>query len=227
MIMKNSFLKDSVIAHRGIYDNKKTIENTLEAFKKAMNKGYSIELDLHLTKDKKIVVFHDDTLDRLTDKRGRVDSFTLEELKNTKLLDTETYIPSFDDVLNLVDGKVPLLVELKSSVKGCKLEREVSKRLKEYNGEYAIQSFNPKSILWFRIFNKNVTRGLLISPKTYKLYNYSKLMNTCKPDFINVNKILVDEKLVKGFNGIKLAYVIDKSEKYKYSDKCDNMICNI
>ena len=130
-------------------------------------------------------------------------------------------------MLELVNGKVPLLVELKSNIKGTKLEREVSKKLKEYNGEYAIQSFNPKSIIWFRIFKKDIIRGLLISPKTYKLYNYSRLINVCKPNFINVNKTLLDEKLIKNFNGLKLAYVIDKTEKDKYNDKCDNMICNI
>lgn len=224
--MKNNFLKNSVIAHRGIYDNKNTIENTIEAFKKTINKGYAIELDLHITKDNKVVVFHDDTLDRLTNRKGKIENLTIEEIRKIKLLD-KSNIPTFDEVLELVNGKVPLLVELKSNIKGTKLEREVSKKLKEYNGEYAIQSFNPKSIIWFRIFKKDIIRGLLISPKTYKLYNYSRLINVCKPNFINVNKTLLDEKLIKNFNGLKLAYVIDKTEKDKYNDKCDNMICNI
>ena len=226
-MMKTDFLKNETIAHRGIFDNKKTIENTIGAFIKAINKGYVIELDLHLTSDNKVVVFHDDTLERLTDKTGKIENITFEELKRIKLLKTDNYIPSFDEVLNLVNGKVPLLIELKSSIKGSKLEKEVSKILKDYNGEYAIQSFNPKTILWFRLFRKNIIRGLLISPKTYKIYNYSRIINACKPDFINVNKSLLDTDIVKNFNGIKLAYTIEKNEKDKYSDKCDNMICNI
>ena len=109
MIMKNNFLKNSVIAHRGIYDNKKIVENTIPAFKKAITKGYAIELDLHLSKDNKVIVFHDDTLDRLTDRKGRVENLLLDEIKDIKLLNGSN-IPTFDEVLVLVSCKVPLLI---------------------------------------------------------------------------------------------------------------------
>ena len=220
--MKNNFLKESIIAHRGIYDNKKTIENTIGAFIKAINKKYAIELDLHLTKDKKIVVFHDDKLERLTNEKGYIKDKTLEELKKIKLINGSS-IPTFEEVLKLVNGKVPLLIELKDSI-GFKLEKEVVKELKNYNGEYAIQFCRPSTVIWFRIFKNDILRGLLISNKKI---NSLRLINICKPDFINVNKRLLDNKIVKNFKGIKLAYVIDKNEKEKYSDKCDNMICNI
>lgn len=222
MIMKNSFLKNSVIAHRGIFDNKKTVENTLEAFKKALKKGYAIELDLHLTKDNKIIVFHDNTLDRLTGKKGKVESLPLNEIKKLKLLDVAS-IPTLDEVLDLVDGKVPLLIELKDS-RGFTLEKEVSKRLNDYKGEFAIQSFDPRTILWFRLFKKDITRGLLIGPRSIASF---RMICTCKPDFINVNKVLLEDKKVKKFNGLKLSYLIDKDEKDKYSDKCDNIVYNI
>ena len=220
--MKNNFLKNSVIAHRGIYDNKKTYENSLEAFKKAIDKGYAIELDLRITSDNKIIVFHDDTLDRLTDSKGKIELLTLDEIKKIKLING-TSIPTFDEVLDLVSGKVPLLIELKT-IKGFRLEKEVSKRLSDYHGEYAIQSFNPKTIIWFRLFKKDITRGLLISPRTIKSL---KIIGVCKPDFINVNKSILDNEGIKDFKGIKIAYVIDKKEKNNYNDKCDNMICNI
>lgn len=227
MIMKNNnFLKNGIIAHRGVYDNKKTIENTIGSFIKAINKGYVIELDIRLTKDNKIVVFHDDKLDRLTNKKDLVKNIKVEELKKIKLLNTDNYIPTFEEVLHLVNGKVSLLIELKSD-KGFKLERETIKLLKNYNGEYAIQSFNPKSIIFLRFFKNKIIRGLLISPRTIKVFNSLKLINLCKPDFINVNKSLINNEIIKKFKGIKLAYVIDKDEKNKYSDKCDNMICNI
>lgn len=222
MIMKNNFLKNSIIAHRGIFDNKKIVENTIEAFKKAMNKGYAIELDLHLTKDNKVIVFHDDTLDRLTNKKGRIDHMILEDVRKIKLLN-KSYIPTFEEVLTLINGKVPLLIELKDS-KGFLLEKEVVKILENYQGEYAIQSFDPRTVIWFRLFKKEITRGLLVGPKTI---GSLKLINTCKPDFINVNKTLLDDKRVKKFNGIKLSYLIDEIDKDKYSDKCDNVICNI
>ena len=156
MIMKNSFLKNSVIAHRGIYDNKKIVENTIPAFKKAISKGYAIELDLHLSKDNKIIVFHDDTLDRLTDKKGKVESLPLEEIKKLKLLNVAS-IPTLEEVLELVKGEVPLLIELKDS-RGFTLEKEVSKILENYKGEFAIQSFDPRTVLWFRLFKKKNRR---------------------------------------------------------------------
>ena len=226
MIMKNDFLKNNIIAHRGIYDNKKVIENTIAAFKKAINKGYTIELDLHLTKDNKVIVFHDDKLDRLTNEKGILKDKTYEELKEIKLINGDT-IPLFEDVLSLVDGKVPLLIELKDDRKDHELEKEVSKILDNYNGLFAIQSFRPSTIIHFRIFRNKFIRGLLISPKSILKYKSLRKIILCDPDFINVNKTLLNNKKIKDFDGIKLAYVVDKSEKDKYSDKCDNMICNI
>ena len=149
--MKNNFLKNNIIAHRGIYDNKKIFENSLEAFKKAIDKGYAIELDLRLTKDNKIVIFHDDKLERLTNEKGYIKDKNFIELEKIKLINNSK-IPTFKEVLDLVNGKVPLLIELKSNIKGTRLEKEVVKELKNYKGEYAIQSFNPRTILWFRIF---------------------------------------------------------------------------
>ena len=154
MIMKNNFLKNNIIAHRGIYDNKKIFENSLEAFKKAIDKGYAIELDLRLTKDNKIVIFHDDKLERLTNEKGYIKDKNFIELEKIKLINNSK-IPTFKEVLDLVNGKVPLLIELKSNIKGTRLEKEVVKELKNYKGEYAIQSFNPKTIIWFRIFGFN------------------------------------------------------------------------
>lgn len=221
MIKNSDFLKNSIIAHRGIFDNKKTVENTINAFKKAINKGYTIELDLHLTKDNKIVVFHDDKLDRLSDGEGFINDKTLEELRKIKLIDGSV-IPTFDEVLELVNGKVPLLIELKYS-KGFRLEKEVINRLDNYKGEFAIQSFIPSTIIYFRLFRKNYIVGLLVGTK----HNTSNVINTCKPDFINVNKDLLEEKKIQRYKGIKLVYLVDKKEKDKYTDKCDNVICNI
>jgi glycerophosphoryl diester phosphodiesterase len=225
--MNNDFLKNNIIAHRGIYDNEKVIENTLEAFKKAIKKGYIIELDLHLTKDNEVIVFHDDKLDRLTKSKGYIKNRYYKDLKNIKLLNTNSYIPTFDEVLSLVNGKVPLLIELKDDKKGFKLEKEVIKKIDNYNGLFAIQSFRPSTIIYFRIFRNKFIRGLLIS-KNYNIkYHSLRMINICKPDFINVNKNLLDNKIIKKFKGIKITYLVDKNEKMLYSDKCDNMICNI
>ena len=134
--MKSNFLIDNVIAHRGIFDNEKIPENSIKSFKAAINKKYVIEFDVHLTKDKKIVVFHDMNLDRMTKEKGNIKDYTLSELQKIKLLDTNYTIPSLDEVLTLIDGKVPILIELKYDVKGFELPKLLLNRLKEYNGKY-------------------------------------------------------------------------------------------
>ena len=221
-----NFLKDYKIAHRGIYDNKKISENSIEAFKKAIKKNEMIELDIHLTKDEKIVVFHDDTLDRMTNKKGNVYDYTLEELTSIKLKSGFT-IPSLEEVLKLVDGKVPLLIELKIDFKNYKLEKELIKLLDNYNGVFAIQSFRPGTIIYFRVFRPKYIRGLLISKMSNLKYKSFKHLFVCKPDFINVNKKILNNKKVKNYDGLKIAYNVDQEDKEIYSVKCDNIICNL
>lgn len=227
MIMNNDFLKDNIIAHRGIYDNEKAVENTLEAFKKAIKKGYTIELDLHLTKDNEVIVFHDDKLNRLTTSKGFIRNRNYKDIKGLQLLGTKNHIPTFDEVLELVNGKVPLLIEIKDDRKDFKLEKEVIKKLNNYNGLFAIQSFRPSTVMYLKLHKKEFIRGLLISPNYNRKYRSLMLMNLCKPDFINFNKKLINNKKINKFKGIKIAYLVNKDEKDKYVDICDNMICNI
>ena len=216
---KIKFLINSNISHRGIYDNKRIIENTIDSFEKSINKKYAIELDLRLTKDNKIIVFHDEKLDRLSNRKGYIKDIDYREIKGISLIN-DNLIPTFDEVLNLVDGKVPLLIELKD-IKGFKLEKEVIKKLDNYNGEFAIQSFRPSTIIYFRLFRNNYIRGLLIGNKSIIS---SIIIKFCNPDFINVNKKFLDNKVIKKYNGIKLAYMISKEEKDLYKDKCDNIV---
>lgn len=224
--MKNlDFLKKDVIAHRGIFDNKSVPENSIKSFTKALDKKYTIELDIHLTKDNEIVVFHDDTLERMTNKKGNVKDFTLKELNKTKLLNTNYTIPSFREVLNLIDGKVGLLIELKSDVKRHKLEKKLIEELSNYNGEFAVQSFNPFTVIYFRFHKKDYIRGLLVG-KNKKVLNLLPLM---KPDFLSVNKKLKDHIKIINYRKHKpvFAWTIEKEERDKYKDSFDNLICNI
>ena len=111
------FLKETIIAHRGVHNEKDIIENSLEAFKEAVNKNYIIELDVHFLKDGEVVVFHDDNIERMTGINKNLKDCTYDEIRNIKLLNKNTYIPKFSDVLKLVDGKVPILIELKNDNK--------------------------------------------------------------------------------------------------------------
>ena len=157
-----SFLKDNIIAHRGLHNNL-IPENSIESFKNAIKNNYIIELDVHLIKDNTIVVFHDDNLRRMTGIDGFIKDYTYEELLKLNLLNTSYKIPKLIDVLNLVDGKVPIIVELKYDQKVGKLEKELVKILDKYKGRFCVKNFNPFSIIWFRIHRKNYIRGLLLN----------------------------------------------------------------
>jgi len=149
-------------AHRGLFNNLENVpENSMVAFKNAVDAGYGIELDVQLTKDDKVVVFHDDTLSRICQIDLLVREKTYEELQKLSLIQTQNKIPLLSDVLKLVDGKIPLLVEIKlpvSSTKTCILVDEI---LSTYEGDYCIESFNSLALLWYRRHRPQVIRGQL------------------------------------------------------------------
>ncbi|MDC3090712.1 glycerophosphodiester phosphodiesterase family protein, partial [Paracoccaceae bacterium] len=116
MKKKYSFLTKRPFAHRGYHSrllNYQTVpENSLDAFKQAIEKNYSIETDIHFTKDYKIIVFHDFYLGRLTTKTGFVFNKSLDYIREAKLSNNQT-IPTIEEALNLIDGRVPVLLEIK------------------------------------------------------------------------------------------------------------------
>ena len=132
----------NIYAHRGLFDNKKIVENTISAFKKALLDNLNIELDIRVTKDKKIIVFHDSNIKRLTGIDRLVKDMSYEELKDISLLNTTDKIPLLEDILHLVSGKVRLLIELKENFSSNTLN-ELNKLLLDYNGKILLQSFNP------------------------------------------------------------------------------------
>ena len=179
-------------AHRGLHDSEKA-ENSLSAFAAAVECGYGIELDVRLSKDGELVVFHDDTLDRMTEAVGRVDSFTAEELSRLHLGGTGEGIPTFREVLKIVDGKIPLLVEMKEDIGKYGVTKKTAEILKEYHGEYIVETFNPFALEYFGRLMPDVARGFLCSnylkrPEMRKLKYFivqNMMLNfRCKPDFI-------------------------------------------
>lgn len=229
--MNNNFLINKLIAHRGIFDNKIVPENSIEAFKKAIRKDYIIELDVHLTKDKKIVVFHDDLLDRMTNKKGKIKDYKLDELKDIKLLNTNYGIPTLSEVLKLVKGKVPLLIEMKYDNKSFELPRLLLKELSNYNGEVAIQSFDPFLVSYFRFHKNNYLRGLLIDRKLMKnILSFKFSIFISKPSFLSVQKSLYNNKEINKYKNKKniISWTMKSKEDIdKYKDKYDNLIVNI
>ena len=149
-------------AHRGLFTRDQVIpENSIKAFKRAVNAGYGIELDVQLSKDGQVVVFHDDDLERVCGVLTRVDEYDYEELENMQLFDTDEKIPLFTDVLAEVRGKVPLIVELKTSPRRTELCEKAWEILRQYEGDYCIESFDPRIVAWFRKNAPEVVRGQL------------------------------------------------------------------
>ena len=149
-------------AHRGLHDNQTDApENSMKAFEKALEAGFGIELDVQLSKDGIPVVFHDFTLNRICGVEGKVCDYTYEELQAFTLCESSERIPKFEDVLKLVDGKVPLIVELKIEAGNTGVCPAADALLRDYKGIYCIESFNPLGVLWYRKNNKKVLRGQL------------------------------------------------------------------
>lgn len=155
-------------AHRGLYEKDQSVpENSLEAFRRAAENGYGVELDVQLTKDGAVVVFHDDTVDRMTESRGRVDSFTLAELQAMPLMGTEHRVPLFTDVMAVLDGVSPTIVELKSTENYPELCEKTLAILRTLKGPYCVESFDPRIVRWFYKNAPDLTRGQLTESFRY------------------------------------------------------------
>lgn len=185
-------------AHRGLHGDGRA-ENSLTAFRAAVEAGYGIELDVRLSGDGELVVFHDETLDRVTNASGRVDEKSREELSKIKLLGTQDSVPTFAEVLRLVDGRVPLLVEIKESEGKYGATQKTIELLREYKGEFIIESFNPLALSLVKKEMPEALRGILSSDfsreEKYKgQIKYFFLQNLlfnllCRPDFISYNHV--------------------------------------
>lgn len=185
-------------AHRGLHDARQGIpENSLAAFGRAVEAGCGIELDVQLSSDGVPVVFHDAALSRMCAIDRRVDSLTFEQLKSYYLADTKELIPSFSEVLSLVNGKVPLLVEIKMDHIDRKIPAAINELLSGYSGDYCIESFHPLALWWYRKNRPDVLRGQLsthfnvenrtLSPLQF-LLGKMVLNLISRPDFISYNR---------------------------------------
>ncbi len=157
--LSSSILFSKPIAHRGLWNNQIT-ENSLKAYQNAVDNGYPIETDLYSSTDGVIFCFHDKTLCRMTGADGNIFDKTSNELKSFKLNNTDQTIPTLKELLEVVDGKVPLLIEIKNQPDKTIVEK-VLDLLKTYKGEFAIQSFNPLYINKVKKLAPFVTRGIL------------------------------------------------------------------
>ena len=218
--MKNlAWLKHDLIAHRGLHKADQSIpENSITSFKEAMKLGYSIELDVNLLKDGQVVVFHDHQLNRLFQMDKTLDELTYEDIKDLTF-ENGDYIPLLKEALDLVDGKVNLLIELKPHGNVVKLCENFMNIMKDYHGNFAVFSFHPKVVYYLKKHHPNVIRGQISEyfkdndrmPKFMKFLMKRLFFNRfTKPDFISYgiydmpNKYL-DKNKKKGITIISYA----------------------
>ena len=152
------------IAHRGLHDNTTSApENSLSAFKKAADAGYGIELDVQLTRDKDVVVFHDCDLIRACGAEVKTADCSLAMLQTHRLFSSDEQIPSFAEALSQIRGQVPVIVELKSAPGSDHhaLCEKTAGYLDSYDGVFCIESFNPMIVLWFKQNRPEFLRGIL------------------------------------------------------------------
>ncbi len=187
-------------AHRGLHGKLDyeyyAAENSITAFERAVERGFGIELDVRLTKDNVAVVFHDDTLERVTNGKGRVKDFMFSELRELSLEGTADTIPTFEEVLSLIDGKIPLLVELKEDGMDSSVATAAVNILKKYNGPYIIESFNPLVLGKVKKEMPEIPRGFLADKLTanekyrsvkYRVVQSFALNVIARPAFIAMN----------------------------------------
>ena len=187
-------MENIYIAHRGLHSLKpNTPENSMPAFLEAIEKGIAIETDIHVTRDNEVVVFHDDTLKRMCGDERNIEDLTLAQIKKLRLLDTNEQIPTFKEFLDLVNGRVPLLIEFKSTSLDTtrRLCPKADELLRDYKGKYFVQSFFPFVLGWYRKNRKDVIRGQLSSAFDKKDLLSRKLLGMmifnfiARPDFVS------------------------------------------
>lgn len=238
--MELDFILKMPIAHRGLHDENAP-ENSIPAFQAAIAYGFPIETDIRLSKDGKIVVFHDDSLGRMTGANLNVADCSFEDLSVLRLADSQERIPLFSDFLKEIDGKVPLLIEFKNmpNVNTKDFVRLVAEELKDYKGEYAVQSFQPFYMKAFKTLRPDIPAGILATAQSGKRdFNNSPIWRIkaravknmsfnkrVKPDFISYNFGDYPNKATDKFTGPKLGWTVRSPEDEAYARKyADNII---
>ena len=230
--------KNLIIAHRGIHDNITTPENSISSFKKALDKNVPIEFDIQITKDNKLVIFHDDNLKRMTGVDKFIQDTDFADVRKLRLLNTNEIIPTFKEVLDLVNSKILLDIEIKNTNKKKLVVELVLKELENYKGKVYLKSFNPFIVKQIKKKTNKYKLGLLITDK-YNINIVDFIFKTnlpiyyLKPDFLAIKKTMLTKKYYKHFkNHYNIFIWTIKTEKeiLKYKKTyLDNIsyICNI
>ena len=220
-------------AHRGLHDDMFP-ENSMGAFRQAVTAGYGMELDVHLMADGNLAVIHDSSLKRTVGVDKKIEELTATELVDYNLQGTEEPIPLFSDVLRMVDGRVPLIVEIKTDGNNVSAVTEATCRmLTDYEGLYCVESFDPRAIAYVRKHYPDIVRGQLahnslrekssVSVFLRFLLTYQMMNFLVVPDFIAYR--YADRKTLSNFLCRKLwriqgvSWTLTDMERYETAVK--------
>lgn len=231
--MRSQWFCKYKLAHRGLH-NEFFPENSLGAFENACTYKFAIELDVRILKDGTPVIFHDRNTKRMCGIDALINDINAEDLANYKLNNSKYSIPTLREVLDLVAGRTPIMIELKPVNRKEKIEEKVYSIIKDYQGDIAVKSFNPISMMWFKRHAPEVIRGMLSSafndvedlPFIYKqLVKKLRLFSWVKPDFISYNYTDLPNKYVTKRKVPVLAWTItNKDAEAIAMHNADNII---
>ncbi|MCZ7601325.1 MAG: glycerophosphodiester phosphodiesterase family protein [Melioribacteraceae bacterium] len=231
-----NWIKETPIAHRGLHNTTDKPENSFSAFDAALKNNLPIEIDLQITSDNKLIVFHDDNFLRMVGFDKQVNQVTSQEIRKFQLVNTSEKIPFFLEFLEYINGRVPILIEIKNFARPGKFEEIVIENLSNYQGQFALQSFNPLTVRWLKINKPEIPRGQISSkfrempvPLHYKYMLRNLTLNfSAKPHFINYN---IDDlpylpvELYRNYGIPILAWTIKtESQLAKAKDLADNFV---
>ncbi len=221
-------------AHRGLYKSDQSVpENSLAAFRRAVENGYGMELDVQLSADDEVVVFHDDTLERVCGVAGDVDDRNWEELRGMPLCGTDERMPLFSEVLNAVGGRTPIIIELKTGRKNRLLCEKTLALIDRYGGPVCVESFDPWIVRWFRVHAPDILRGqlssqyddLLRTMSPFQAFCRSRLLTNfiARPQFVayRVGKKPLTVRLCEAMGAMKVAWT---AHDWKSESEADAVI---
>lgn len=233
-------LFDPPVAHRGLWTPDGAPENSLAAFQAACAGGYGIELDVQLTADGEAVVFHDDRLERMTGREGRLRDHTAAELATYGLKGTDETIPTLADTLTMIGHRAMVFIELKTPFGDVgPLEKRVTEVLVDHNGPTAVIGFNPYSHAWFADHHPQILRGLdsyswnddsarKLAPEMRKSLAALEQVEIARPDFLALGLDMLpspraDLYRAKGMPIV--AWTVRSPDQWEgVKDHCDNLI---
>ncbi len=209
----DSWVKKIPIAHRGYFDHKRGIpENSLRAFQRAVDYGYAMELDVWLTKDGDVIVYHDEDFKRLSNNEARLEDLTLKEIQSIPLMETKEVAPTLKQVFDLVAGQTPIYVEIKTKGhrKAGVLEEKVGALVDEYQKKYgknariAMLSFNPESLEWFVENRPRLPRGQSYDVRLHQKFSLIQIVQEiitfsfrARPHFFDIDHELLSKNAQK------------------------------